>query len=188
VKGTPTYLVGFILLACSPDIDANEAERCSEQAACELGAECYRGFCVPAVLDASADDVAALDPTHDGDAAQGLLSSDSGSVDAAFDASVIADASQADAAEVGSRERPDAGTSSEGPPRVIVDAAAPTPVPGAVSPRCTLKTCCDEANRAQQEGEKRDGRWNWKKGKCGCSDPDLLPVLGCGGNVHAGAQ
>jgi hypothetical protein len=117
---------------------------------------------------------------------------DSGSPDPVLDAGAVADASKPDsgkpdAGEAGPAEPSDAGAPAVRPPPRTEDAASsPPPDAGApvIEPPCTLKVCCDEARQAFEAGEKPDGRWNSKKGKCGCRDADLMSVLGCSVSVR----
>jgi hypothetical protein len=194
VKQAFAYLAAVLLTACAPDIDANGAERCDEQAACGAGAACYRGFCVPDPSDGSTEDLGQVGLVQSADAGTGLLSLDSGSHedagpdDPVGDAGAVADASKMGAADVGPTEPLDAGTPSPRPPPTA-DASMPKPGDAAtpvVSPPCTLKICCDEAKEAREAGEKPDGRWNGKKGKCGCRDPDVLSTLACGVSMRVG--
>jgi hypothetical protein len=185
--------VALFLVACAPDLDANAAERCHEHAACSAGASCYRGFCVPDADDDASTPNPDTDPAQiDLDAGQGLLSSDSASASLADVGSIASDAHavdtgatatpETDAAPRTGTER-DAGVSTSAP---RAKPAPDAPMPPANSP-CTLTTCCEEAKKAYEAGEKRDGRWNLKKGKCGCSDPDLFESFPCTVSALAGS-
>lgn len=74
----------------------------------------------------------------------------------------------------GPAPKPPTATPSE-PPATGNDAGATEPdIPG----DCTLAKCCEEALKALEEAGK--GGKAKGPGKCGCAEPELLRVLGCG--------
>lgn len=176
-------LATCLLLSCAPDLAANGAERCDENDPCEQGSSCYRGFCVADAIDASQpkQEIEEIEPVQTADAGMSLLNTDAGDTDPVRDAGAVVDAGSSPPSpppDAGREQKPvpvpqDAGARDAGPPPLVIS------VPDAGHASCTFKSCCQEAQHASDSGEKLDGRWTFKKGKCGCADADLVAALGC---------
>lgn len=190
--------LAWLVAACDPDLDANGAAPCDERTPCAQSASCYRGLCVPDAVDAGAFEPDDADSGQTRvDAGPGLGSTgstvdsplgDAGEVADADDGNVV-DADERNALDASAPRAPEMERDAAQPPTRDAGApgSAPTPDAGspAVDPPCTLKSCCEEARKAYEANEKRDGRWNARKGRCGCGDPDLFLVLSCGSSRRA---
>jgi len=203
VKKALTGIGALFVAACGPDFSDNGAIRCEQSVECGPEAACYRGFCVAdpnslAPIEVDAD--GGLLSTADSGTDLAPSTTDAGAV---LPMQLVEGAgTPGDAGTAGSV--PDAAMSvSPAPPLATPTPVEPvpttpvptTPVPTTPTPTpttpttgvpadssCTLKECCAEAKKAYEERKQHedDPKYTPKKGKCGCSGPDLLNTLTCG--------